>query len=366
MRETAVIRDIGVFRFDIPLKNPLRIATMSVQSAENVLVRLETGDGVVGWGEASPYRAITGETREIALAAAGALKTLLLGRNPLETGALSALMERHLPRNTAMRSAFDMALFDVAARYASLPLFRFLGGARRALDTDVTIYLGNPAEAVAQAEAIVRAGFRAIKIKLGRDCTEDLAKVAAVRRAVGGSVRLRVDANQAWDRMTALRMLRAIEEYEIEFCEQPCPAADHAALKYLAGRSRIPIMADESLFSPEDALALDRGDVVPYFNIKLSKSGGIGAALKIAAIAEAGGRRCMLGCMCESRLGLTAAAHVALAAPAVSFFDLDTFWEHRVDPVRGGMTIRDGTIEVSEEPGIGAVPDESRLGDAVG
>jgi L-Ala-D/L-Glu epimerase len=366
MRETAVIRDIGIFRFDIPLKSPLAIATMSVQNAENVLVRLETGDGVVGWGEASPYRAITGETRDIALAAADGLKTLLIGRNPLETAVLSVLMERHLPRNTAMRSAFDMALFDVASRYASLPLYRFLGGARRELETDVTIYLGGPAEAVAQAESIVRAGFRIIKIKLGRDSAEDRAKVRAVRRAVGDSVRLRIDANQAWDRFTALSMLRALEEYAIEFCEQPCPAGDHAALKHLADQAPIPIMADESLFSPVDALALDRGDVVPYFNIKLSKSGGIHAARAIAAIADAGGRPCMIGCMCESRLGLTAAAHFALAAPAVSFCDLDTFWEHRVDPIRGGMIVNAGRIEVPEEPGIGAVPDESRLGNAVG
>jgi L-Ala-D/L-Glu epimerase len=366
MRETAVIRDIGVFRFDIPLKSPLSIATMSVESAENVLVRLETGDGVVGWGEASPYRAITGETREIALAAAGALKTLLLGRNPLETGALSVLMERHLPRNTTMRSAFDMALFDVAARYASLPLYRFLGGARRDLETDITIYLGNPAEAVAQAARIVQAGYRAIKIKLGRGPAEDLGKVHAVRRAVGDAVRLRVDANQAWDRVTALGMLRALEGYSIEFCEQPCPAGDHAALKHLADRAPIPIMADESLFTPQDALALDREDVVPYFNIKLSKSGGIHAARQIAAIAEAGGRPCMVGCMCESRLGLTAAAHFALAAPAVAFCDLDSFWEHREDPIRGGITVHGGRIDVPEEPGIGAVPDESRLGDEVG
>jgi L-alanine-DL-glutamate epimerase-like enolase superfamily enzyme len=259
-----------------------------------------------------------------------------------------------------------MALFDLAARYAALPLYRFLGGARRDLETDVTIYLGNPAEAVAQAETIVRAGFRIIKIKLGRDNAEDLAKVRAVRHAVGDGVRLRVDANQAWDRVTALRMLRMLEEYAIEFCEQPCPASDHAALKSLSERSPIPIMADESLFSPEDALALDRGDVVPYFNIKLSKSGGIHPARQIADIAEAGGRRCMVGCMCESRLGLTAAAHFSLAAPAASFFDLDTFWEHREDPIRGGMTVRDGSIEVPEEPGIGAVPDESRLGDAIG
>jgi L-alanine-DL-glutamate epimerase-like enolase superfamily enzyme len=156
-------------------------------------------------------------------------------------------------------------------------------------------------------------------------------------------------------------MLRALEKYSIEFCEQPCHASDHRTLKFLSVHSAIPIMADESLFSPEDALALDRDDVVPYFNIKLSKSGGIHQAQRIAHIAEAGGRRCMMGCMSESRLGITAAAHFALANPVISFCDLDSFCEHREDPIQGGVVVRDGNLIVPDEPGIGATPDESFL-----
>ena len=355
-----VITDISIMPFNLPLKATLRIATMSMERAENLLVKIVTGDGVIGWGEASPFHAITGETQAIDLAAAAELRSLLIGKNPLAIGVLSASLARHLPFTPTIRSAFDMALYDIAARYASMPLYRFLGGEKRGLETDITIYIGDPRKAGAQAEEILRAGFRIIKVKLGSG-PEDLAKVQEIRRVIGPASRLRVDANQAWDRITALDMLRALDRHAIEFCEQPVPAADHRALAFLSAHSPVPVMADESLFSPADALALDRADAVPYFNIKLSKSGGIRQAERISHIAEAGGRRCMMGCMSESRLGVTAAAHFALANPVISFFDLDSFYEHEVDPIRGGVAVRDGCLFVPEEPGIGATPDESFL-----
>ena len=356
-----VIREIRIVRFDIPLQGTLGIATMSMERAENVLVKITSGDGVCGWGEASPFRSITGETQALDLAAAAELKGLLMGRNPLAVGALAGMMRRFLPHNATIRSAFDMALYDIASRYAGLPLYRYLGGENRPLETDVTIYLGTPEEAGTRAEKIVRDGFRTIKVKLAHNRAESLARVEAVRRAVGAAPGLRIDANQAWDRVTALDALRALEKHSIEFCEQPCAASDYRTLKFLSASSPIPIMADESLFSPEDALALDREDAVPYLNIKLSKSGGIEQAGRIAHIAEAGGRRCMMGCMSETRLGITAAAHFALANPVVAFCDLDSFIEHREDPIRGGVIVHDGCLIVSEEPGIGATPDESFL-----
>lgn len=355
-----VIRDISVRPFDIPLKGALRIATMGMETAQNLLVKVVTNDGVQGWGEASPFHSITGETQAIDLAAAAELRELLVGRNPLAIVEIAELMRRHLPHTPTIRSAFDMALYDIASRYASMPLYRFLGGESRPLATDITIYLGDAERSAELARQIVREGFHAVKVKLGQDRTGDLARVRAVRGASAEAV-IRVDANQAWDRITALDMLRALAEHSIEFCEQPCAASDHRTLRHLSAHSPIPIMADESVFSPADALALDREDAVPYFNIKLSKSGGIGPARQIAGIAEAGGRVCMLGCMSESRLGITAAAHVALAHPIIRFYDLDSFWEHREDPIQGGVTIHDGCLVVPEEPGLGATPDESYL-----
>jgi L-alanine-DL-glutamate epimerase-like enolase superfamily enzyme len=334
---------------------------MAMDHAANLLVKITSSDGIIGWGEASPFHSITGETQSIDIAAAGELRELVMGKDPLEIEARLSDMGRFLPHTTTIRGAFDMALYDLAARAASMPLFRFLGGELREIETDITLYLGDPGEAAARAAQLVQDGFTSIKVKVGLDPVHDVEKVRAIRAAVGDAPGIRIDANQAWDRVTAVAMLNALERYAIEFCEQPCAASDHSALKHISARCSIPIMADESLFSPHDALALHNGDVVPYFNIKVSKSGGIHAARKIAHIAEAGGRLSMAGCMSESRLGVTAAAHFALAHPIIRFCDLDSFYEHAVDPIQGGVVARGGKLIVPEEPGIGATPDESYL-----
>jgi L-alanine-DL-glutamate epimerase-like enolase superfamily enzyme len=200
-------------------------------------------------------------------------------------------------------------------------------------------------------------GFRIIKVKLGASFGEDRRRLASIRKAIGAEPILRVDANQAWDRVAALAALIAFEEFGVEFCEQPCRAHDLQGMRHVSGRAPIPVMADESLFSPQDALEIIRQDAAPYFNVKLSKSGGILNAQKIAHVAEAGYRPCMMGCMSESRLGITAAAHFALANPIVRFFDLDAFLEHAENPILGGAEIKHGILTVPDTPGIGARPD---------
>jgi L-alanine-DL-glutamate epimerase-like enolase superfamily enzyme len=157
--------------------------------------------------------------------------------------------------------------------------------------------------------------------------------------------------------MSALRNLNAFKEFDIEFCEQPCRAEDLQGMRFVSHRSDIPIMADESLFSIYDALSIIEQDGAPYFNLKLTKSGGICNVQKIAHVAEAGYRPCMMGCMSESRLGITAAAHFAMSNNMIRFFDLDSFYEHAENPMLGGVEIKNGMIVVPALPGIGAYPD---------
>jgi L-alanine-DL-glutamate epimerase-like enolase superfamily enzyme len=254
-----------------------------------------------------------------------------------------------------------MALHDIAAQAAGLPLYRFLGGKKRPMETDLTIYIGDPAAAGDRALQVLEKGFRIIKTKVGVSVREDVRRLAAIRAAVGDGPAIRIDANQGWGRMEAVECLRAMAELRIEFCEQPVRAHDVAGMRFVTDRSPIPPMADESIFSPADALRLIEAGAAPYFNIKLSKSGGIHDALSIARLAEAGGIRCMVGCMLESRLGIAAAAHFALATEAIAFYDLDSFFEHAESPVPGGVEIRDGMIDLSEEPGLGARPDPDFL-----
>ena len=227
--------------------------------------------------------------------------------------------------------------------------------------TDLTIPIGDPARAGERARQVLDLGFRMIKTKVGVSPAEDRRRLEGIRKEIGPDPVIRIDANGGWRRVTAVRTLRELEGLGIEFCEQPVAGRDLEGLRLVGERQSIPIMADESIFSPADALELVRSRTVPYFNIKLSKSAGIRDGLAIARIAEAAGIECMVGCMLETRLGLTAAAHLALAAENVVFLDLDAHYEHAEDPILGGMRVEKGMIEVPDEPGLGCRPDPARL-----
>jgi L-alanine-DL-glutamate epimerase-like enolase superfamily enzyme len=351
------ITDIKIYPFDIPLREVFQIATMNISTASNVLINITTNNGVDGWGEASSFHALVGETQLINFAAAKEFKTILIGKNPLEINSIIQLMNSHLPHNTTLKSAIDMALFDIASKIAGLPLYLYLGGKKRKIETDMTIGICDPAEAGNKAIKIVSMGFRIIKVKLGLDFDKDLLRLENIRKAIGNDIAIRIDANQGWDRIAAIKNLNAFSKLNIEFCEQPCKVSDLQGMKYVSENSKVPIMADESLFSPYNALDIITQNAAPYFNIKLSKSGGIHNATKIAHMAESGIRPSMVGCMSESRLGLTAAAHFGLSNDIIRYFDLDSHLEHAEDVIIGGITIKNGVIEVPDEIGIGAYPD---------
>lgn len=351
------IDQIRIFTFDIPLKDVFTIATMSLSTAKNLLVEIRTNEGLAGWGEASSLRSIVGETQAINIAAARELAPLLLGKNPLAVRPLMEQLDAYLPHNSTLKSAIDMALFDLAAQACGLPLYAYLGGEKREMETDLTVGIGDPAWAAEKARATQEAGFRIIKVKVGAGLREDRQRLERIRGAVGPQTVIRIDANQGWDRIAAVRSLAAFQDLDIELCEQPCRAVDHQGMQYVHRHASIPVMADESVFSPADALELIRKDAAAYFNIKLSKSGGIHFAQAIAHVAAAGFRPCMIGCMSESRLGITAAAHVACAHPIIRFFDLDSCLEHAENNILGGIEYAGGLISMPDAPGIGARPD---------
>jgi len=338
-----------------------RIATMTALCSPNVLIHIRTNDDLDGWGEASPLHSITGETQSICIAAARELAPLLIDKNPLEIASLVDAMNAFLPHNTTIKSAYDMALYDIAAKAASLPLYRFVGGSDRPMVSDLTIGIGDPTHAGNAALAVLDKGFRIIKVKLGATFEQDELRLRNIREAVGPDITIRVDANQAWDRVSAVRSLKAFEQFNIEFCEQPLKASDVTGLREVGNAVSIPLMADEALFSPADAQRLIAEEAVPYFNIKLAKSGGINSALKIAAVAEAGGRRCMVGCMLESRLGLAASAHFASACECVRFYDIDSCYEHAEELIEGGIQHSQGELILPQTAGIGAVPTQDLL-----
>ncbi|MBO6576663.1 MAG: dipeptide epimerase [Rhodothermales bacterium] len=352
-----VVSNVDLIRAELPFHAPFRISLTESAGTVNLFVRLTSDTGMVGLGEASPSPAITGDTVESMTAAARTLAPVILGRPAHDVRGADAAMTEAVPGQTTLRSAFDMAMHDLAAQQAGMPLYAWFGGRRESFPTDNTVSLDSPGVMADTARRFLEQGFRAIKIKVGTAVDEDVARIRAVREAIGPDVPLRVDANQAWSAPQALEVLTATLECDVEYFEQPVPRHDVPGLATLKKHNLVPIMADESVFDHRDALALVKADAADLLNIKLSKSGGLVTAGRIAAVAHAAGLPCMLGCMSETRLGLTAAAHFISAHRIVRFADLDSHVDHITDPVVGGMRIEDGLVQLPDSPGIGATLD---------
>ena len=347
------ITDVEIFLFDIPLSSPFRIAIGEMTAANDLLVRVRTDQGVTGLGEACPFPPITGETQAANAAAARAIRDMIVGQDPL---AIDALLRRIGPlvhSNPSAVAAFDMALHDILGKVAGLPLFRLLGGAKATFETDITVSLDTHEKMTAEAAKYAALGDRTIKVKVGLDPDEDFARLAAIRDAVGPGVAIRIDANQGWSVPQAVHALRRMEPLAIELCEQPVLASDHAGLKAVRSRSPISVMADESLFGPADAVKLILAEACDTFNIKVMKAGGLLNSVRIAHVADAANMRCMVGCMIESNLALTAAAHVVASQANIVYADLDGNTEHVADPVVGGMKVKAGVVTMPESPGLG-------------
>ncbi len=359
------ITKIDLFKLNVPLTEPFVIAIETITNAESIAVRITTENGIVGWGECNPYRSIAGETQATAFAAGQFLAKILRGENAVETTHCLRLMDKMLAGNRCIKSAFDIALYDIAARVANMPLYQFLGGANnRPITTDMTVGINTPVKMAASAFKFKNQGFPAIKVKLGTTLKEDVARIRAIRETIGNTIPLRIDANQGWDEATAIATLKALERFDIEHCEQPIAARNIAGMARIKAASPIPIMADESLFDHFDALNLTHHAACDYFNIKLAKSGGIANALKINAIAEAAGIKCQVGCFSETRLAMSALMHFILACPNVVHFDLDAPLMLSSDPVIGGVVYGEkGSVFIDDGIGIGASFDEAFLKD---
>lgn len=356
------IKRVKVFKAAIPLKAPFRIALGVTEVAGNVFVKLETDEGLCGWGEGSPFSAIVGETQATCLAAARDLARLLIGKDPLDIEARVRELRAFLPHSPTVLSAFDMALYDILGKAAELPLYRVFGGGARELFTDNTVGIDEPETMAREALEIKERGFAAVKVKVGTTPQQDVERVRRIREAVGPDFPIRIDANQGWDGVSAVQALQEMAPLGVQYCEQPVAAWDLAAMRAVRRASPIPIMADESLFDSRDALRLVAQEACDYFNIKLAKSGGLHEALKITAVAEAAGIPCMVGCMSETRLALTAAAQLASARPIIRFLDLDSADMHAADPVVGGITYgQGGRLALPEGPGLGAELDRTFL-----
>ncbi len=343
-------------RVAIPLRTAFKTARRTATVAEETILKLYTDTGAVGYGEAPATGVVTGDTAgSIAAAFERHIGPALLNKDVDEFEDLMQLVQASMVHNTSPKAAADMALWDLYGQKYGVPVFKLLGGARAHLTTDLTISVNAPEEMARDAQSAIQRGFECLKLKVGVDPTMDVARLKAIRSVVPKETVIRIDANQAWQPKQAVRILNDIQAQglNIEFVEQPVPAHDLDGLKYVTERSDVPVLADEAVFSPDDALKILQMHAADLINIKLMKCGGIYNGLKIATLAELYGVECMIGCMLEGRVATNAAVHLACARKVITRIDLDGPLLCAKDPVHGGAIFNEKDITLPDTPGLG-------------
>ena len=349
------ITSVQAWPVEMALEEPYSIAYETVSSATNVFLRLETSSGLVGCGCAAPDLEVTGETGDtVVQALTGIAEPALLGEDPLRISMLLELLRPTLRIHSSAFAAVDMALHDLMGRAAGLPLWRLLGGYRDRIETSVTIGILPLSETVNRAHSWGRRGFRCIKLKGGLDVELDIARVIAVRKALGPGGELRFDANQGYTVEEAQHFVSGTRSAHLTVFEQPTPKGSPGLLGEVAQNVSVPVMADESLMGLRDAFKLARDDLADMVNVKLMKVGGLSEALQVNAVARAANLEVMVGCMDEAEMSIAAGLSFALARPNVIYADLDGHLDLSDDPTRGALTLRGGFLYPNEEPGLGS------------
>ncbi|WP_268912904.1 dipeptide epimerase [Lentilactobacillus sp. SPB1-3] len=354
---STVIKSIKTQVVDVPLKQPFVTALRTVTTAETVIVEVQDSDGKIGYGEAAPTAVITGDTtKSIVSAIEDFISPKIIGMPLDKPDLIKETIDDVLEHNSSPKAAVNIAVNDLIAQGYGVPLYVLLGGTSNEVVTDYTVSVGSTDDMINQSQQYVAAGFDTLKIKVGADDElTDLKKVTAIRKAVGSDVKIRLDANQGWHAKQAVVAINRMEDagLNIELVEQPVKSSDFEGMKYVTEHVDTMIMADESIFSVEDALRLISMRGCDLINLKLMKAGGIDNALKINTLAEAAGINCMVGSMIESSVSVSAAAHLAAAKRNIKYVDLDAALMFSKNPVSGGYVSDQNRIELLNKPGLG-------------
>ncbi|GAB4065233.1 mandelate racemase/muconate lactonizing enzyme family protein [Ancylobacter sonchi] len=355
-----------VLPVQMPLREPLKMAGIVVSHAENVLVRLEDDQGRVGWGEAASAPTMTGETLPGMVAALDFIKSRVETAEIEEIDAFSRRLDSWIYGNNGAKSALDMALHDLAAQAAGVPLYAFLG-ARARRTAPILYMLGGPIDDErAQARRKADDGFVAFKVKVGAGTQErvprDLARCADIRAELGRGIRVSADANQGYDRDEALAFARGAAEAGVDFFEQPVSAGDLDAMRATALEASIPIGADEGIHSLDDIERHHNAGAARGVSLKTIKLGGIGRTVEAGLRTAALGMHVNLACKtAETSVAAAAIAHLAVGLPQIDWDVSVTNQYLASDPCVEPISIIDGHIEPSDRPGLGVTVDEAAL-----
>lgn len=358
----------------IPIRVPIKL-NLAIRSGRGgahtespfLLVKIHTDEGITGLGEASCTPRWSGEDQ-----VTGAhlihtyLEPLLVGENPLEVERLTHKFRLAFAGNFFTKSAVEMALWDIAGRAAGKPVYELLGGkVREFVPTKWSVSGVEPDKAAEIARWAVAEGFKTMKVKVGIDPNGDVTRVQAVREAIGSNIKLGVDANGGWSPEDAVKTIERLYEQKIYFAEQPVAPEDVTQMVEVRKKIRVPVVADESIYTLQDAKTLAALGAADVFSIYVGKAGGIDPARKIAQFAESVGVKCTVGSNLELGVGSAAMMHLALASRGIAAeeFPCDIIgpFYYEDDIVREPLPIKAGEARANERSGLGVELDEEKV-----
>ncbi|KON90173.1 mandelate racemase [Sporosarcina globispora] len=355
------IKKVDVYAARLPLKEPFIISYVRLDDMPTIFTRIETDEGLVGWGEAVPDQNVTGETWESTYQIIkNELAPMLIDQSPFAVDSIHNMFNRKIYGAPSAKAALDIALYDLMGKITGQPVYQLIGGkSHEQLQVPQVISIKDPEEMAKDARDYVASGFRNIKIKVGTTAADDIVRIKAVRQAIGKEVQLRVDANQGWSRIEALKVIRETVDCDVDWYEQPVKEHDLKSLKAIKEVSHANIMIDEGVHTIHDLVYVVEMGAADMLNIKLMKSGGIYPALALANLAEACNMPCQVGSMVESAIGTMAGAHLAMSRSIIETNEMVGPLMFRKDVAI--VHYNGDTIELSNAPGLGIKVDEDYI-----
>jgi len=359
------ITKIQAFNVACKLKKPLKIAKMLREKSSNTIVKVETEEGIAGFGEATFAHFFAGETQDSAKSVVEKfLAPVLVGKDPTNILLLADEIEKAIAGNPFAKAAVEMALWDIKGKALGVPVYSLLGGfQRKIIPVNHSISYGTVSEMVEEALEHVAQGFKTLKIYCGRETPQaDLERIRQIRKVIGEGIHLYVESNQRWSFKMTLWLLPRLEEMGILFLEQPISNHLRNEMRILREQSSIPIAIDEGVFSPEDVARAKQDGVADIVNIYVLKAGGILNAKKALDVSDAMGLSAFVGSFNELSISTMAGAHVSatltnLIYPCYLVGPL----LYEEDILREPLEIRDGMFSLSDRPGLGIEVDEKQL-----
>lgn len=358
------ITKIDVYGIQFPLAAPFVISYHTYDKMPSIIVKIETDEGIIGYGEGVPDEHVTGETWQgIFHIIKNTLGPAVLGQNPMEIERIHEIMNNAIYSSPTAKAAIDIACFDILGKKLQQPVYQLIGGRyHEQFPITHVLSIGEPEEMAKEALEKAGQGYEYFKIKVGTEVGKDVERIKAIRSLIGPGPAIRVDVNQGWkNSSTTLMALERLEKYQIDWIEQPVAADDMDGMAEVKAKTRIPLMVDEGLKGTREMLQVIQKRAADKINIKLMKCGGIYPAVKLAHQAELAGLDCQVGSMVESSVGSAAGFHVAFSKKNITSVEL-------TGPLKFSQDIGDlhtayqvPFIRLTKRAGLGVEIDESIL-----